>query len=91
MRGSPGSAHPRTGAKAPIGCRSSTTTARRQRHSSYTRLHPEVWNVWDSYGEVLDVLGHRDSAIVMYQKALDLYPGNGSSTAALQRLLDRRH
>jgi cytochrome c-type biogenesis protein CcmH/NrfG len=51
-----------------------------------TRLYPESWNVWDSHGEALAALGHRDSAIMVYQRALKLNPGNPSSTAALERL-----
>ena len=55
-----------------------------------TRLFPESWNVWDSYGEGLAAQGARDSAIVMYRKALELNPGNPSSTTALERLLGGR-
>ena len=51
-----------------------------------TKAHPESWNTWDSLGEGYAALGETQKAIEMYEKALELNPGNTSSTQALERL-----
>lgn len=41
-----------------------------------TLLFPKSWNVYDSYGEILETLGNRKEAIINYRKSLELNPDN---------------
>lgn len=41
-----------------------------------TYLFPESWNVYDSYGEILESQGSRKEAIINYKKSLKLNPDN---------------
>ncbi|WP_445430782.1 tetratricopeptide repeat protein [Chryseobacterium indoltheticum] len=41
-----------------------------------TLLFPKSWNVYDSYGEILENLGNRKEAIINYKKSLELNPDN---------------
>ena len=53
-----------------------------------TLLFPEAPNVWDSYGEILLVVGAKEKAIEMYQKSLDLNPENEHAKLVLEELLN---
>jgi tetratricopeptide (TPR) repeat protein len=53
-----------------------------------TELHPNSWNVWDSYGEALAAVGRPDEAIAMYMKAIKLNPESETSKTMLEKLLD---
>jgi tetratricopeptide (TPR) repeat protein len=50
------------------------------------RLFPEVWNVYDSYGEALMKNGDISQAKINYEKALELNPGRNSITEILEEL-----
>ncbi len=52
-----------------------------------TLLFPFSYNAYDSYGEGLFKNGHREEAIFMYRKALEINPENPESKAALKRIL----
>jgi len=54
-----------------------------------TMLFPSSYNVYDSYGEGLFKNGHRQEAIMMYRKALELNPENPESKEALKRILEK--
>jgi CubicO group peptidase (beta-lactamase class C family) len=41
-----------------------------------TLLFPKSWNVYDSYGEILENFGNRKEAIINYKKSLELNPDN---------------
>ncbi|MCQ9641618.1 beta-lactamase family protein [Chryseobacterium sp. WG14] len=49
-----------------------------------TILFPNSSNVYDSYGEILDVLGHKKEAIVSYKKSLLLNPANTNAANYLK-------
>lgn len=51
-----------------------------------TELHPQSWNVWDSYGEGLAKAGKKQSAIEAYQKSIKLNPENYGGTEMLKKL-----
>jgi len=53
-----------------------------------TELHPESWNVWDSYGEALISVGKKQEAIKAYLKSLEQNPGNKPGLEALEKLID---
>ncbi|MFZ1730264.1 MAG: serine hydrolase [Bacteroidota bacterium] len=48
--------------------------------------YPKSSNPYDSYGEALAKAGRKEEAIAMYQKALEINPGNTGSRQALERL-----
>jgi CubicO group peptidase (beta-lactamase class C family) len=50
-------------------------------------LFPESWNVYDSYGEILLLLGKKEEAIKMYKKSIDLNPKNEGGKKVLEGLL----
>jgi tetratricopeptide (TPR) repeat protein len=47
---------------------------------------PKSFNVYDSYGEALMVLGNKTDAIENYKKSVQLNPGNASGIKALKEL-----
>jgi alpha/beta hydrolase fold len=51
-----------------------------------TRLYPESWNVYDSYGEALLKVGRKTEAIAMYKKSVALNPGNDNGKKVLEGL-----
>lgn len=51
-----------------------------------TVLYPGSWNVYDSYGEALALAGKKEEAIAMYQKSIEMNPGNDGGKEALKRL-----
>lgn len=51
-----------------------------------TILYPQSFNVWDSYGEVLLLLGEKEKAIKMYEKSLELNPDNENAKEALTKI-----
>lgn len=44
-----------------------------------TLLFPNSWNVYDSYGEMLETSGNRKEAIINYKKSLELNPDNSNA------------
>jgi CubicO group peptidase (beta-lactamase class C family) len=52
-----------------------------------TLLFPSSWNVYDSYGEVLLKNGRKQDAIKMYQKSIELNPGNQNGKKVLEQVL----
>lgn len=48
---------------------------------------PESFNVYDSYGEVLMVLGRKSEAIEQYRKSIELNPDNKNGIMMLERIL----
>jgi len=46
--------------------------------------YPESFNVYDSYGEALMVLGNKTEAIENYKKSVQLNPGSASGTKVLK-------
>ncbi|WP_353718771.1 serine hydrolase [Dyadobacter sp. 676] len=52
-----------------------------------TVLSPASWNVYDSYAEALKAVGHREEAILMYRKSLELNPKNKGAERALAELI----
>lgn len=51
-----------------------------------TELFPDSWNVYDSYGEILLLLGRKDEAIKMYEKSVQLNPKNEGGKKILEQL-----
>lgn len=51
-----------------------------------TRAFPNAFNVYDSYGEALMILGEKDKATANYQKSLELNPNNENGKQKLQEL-----
>ncbi|MGB0177431.1 MAG: tetratricopeptide repeat protein, partial [Owenweeksia sp.] len=49
-------------------------------------LHPEAYNPWDSYGEILLKMGRREEAIEAYEKSLELNPQNKNAEQVLSGL-----
>lgn len=50
------------------------------------KAFPQSFNVYDSYGEVLMVLGENEEAIKNYKKSLELNPNNENGKKMLQKL-----
>lgn len=48
--------------------------------------YPEAFNLYDSYGEVLLVLGNKEKAIANYQKSIELNPNNKNAVRILKKL-----
>lgn len=51
-----------------------------------TRLHPQSWNAFDSYGEILEQSGDQGGAIDNYRRSLVLNPANQNAVGHLKRL-----
>jgi CubicO group peptidase (beta-lactamase class C family) len=51
------------------------------------QLFPNSWNVYDSYGEALLIIGQKEEAIKMYNKSIELNPKNEGGKKALEKLL----
>lgn len=49
-------------------------------------VYPQAFNLYDSYGEVLNVLGQKAASIENYQKSLELNPGNDNARRMLKQL-----
>jgi len=49
-----------------------------------TRLYPDVWNTYDSYGEGLLEAGDTLNAVKAYAKSLELNPNNGTAIEVLR-------
>nr|WP_314498709.1 serine hydrolase [uncultured Chryseobacterium sp.] len=49
-----------------------------------TFLFPDSANVYDSYGELLEMLGNRKEAIINYKKSLQMNPSNTNATDYLR-------
>jgi len=54
-----------------------------------TELYPELWNVWDSYGEGLAATSNIQAAIEAYQKSLKLNGDNKAGAEILKKLQSR--
>ena len=54
-----------------------------------TEIYPELWNVWDSYGEGLAAVGNIQVAIEAYQKSLKLNGDNKAGAEILKKLQSR--
>lgn len=50
-------------------------------------LFPQSWNAYDSYGEILLKMGYKNEAIRMYQKSIELNPGNEGGKKVLDEIL----
>lgn len=50
-------------------------------------LFPNSWNAYDSYAEALLADGQKEEAIKMYQKSVELNPGNENGKKILDKLL----
>ena len=48
-------------------------------------LYPDSYNVYDSYGECLFLLGKEKEAIIAYKKSLELNPKNTNATEILKK------
>ncbi|NNF26073.1 MAG: tetratricopeptide repeat protein, partial [Gemmatimonadetes bacterium] len=48
--------------------------------------YPQSWNVYDSLGEALKALGETEESIAMYEKSLEINPGNQNARAMLSEL-----
>jgi len=48
--------------------------------------YPDAWNPYDSLGEAYMVAGQLDSAVVYYEKSLELNPDNVGGRAMLERI-----
>jgi len=44
-----------------------------------TKLYPNAFNTWDSYGECLLILGEKEKGIKAYKKSLELNPNNNNA------------
>ena len=51
-----------------------------------TRVFPEAFNTWDSYGEALAELGELDAAIEAYERSLVLNPENANADEQIARI-----
>lgn len=49
-------------------------------------LFPQSWNVWDSLAEAQRTAGHREKAIELYRKSLELNPQNNNARAMLEEM-----
>ena len=49
---------------------------------------PESWNAYDSYGEILLSLGHKEDAIKNYKRSIELNPDNENGVRVLKDLLE---
>lgn len=51
-----------------------------------TLLFPDAFNVWDSYGEILLLMGNKVESKKMYQKSLELNPDNEGAQEILKTI-----
>ena len=51
-----------------------------------TTLHPQSANVYDSLGEVQEIMGNNKEAVINYRKSLNLDPGNKNAAERLKAL-----
>ncbi len=51
-----------------------------------SELFPSSWNVFDSYAEALAAIGKKEEAIRMYEKSIELNPGNENGKKMLRKL-----
>ncbi len=56
--------------------------------STATKIYPNSWNAFDSYGEALLLNNQKEEAIIMYQKSIELNPNNQNGKKALQTIMD---
>ena len=54
--------------------------------STTTKIFPNSWNAFDSYGEALLLNNQKEEAIKMYQKSLQLNPDNVNGKKVLQKI-----
>lgn len=52
-----------------------------------TELFPQSYNTFDSYGEALLKNNQREKALIMYQKSVELNPGNENGKKIIQDLI----
>lgn len=52
-----------------------------------TLLFPRNYNAYDSYAEALADAGRKRETLLMYQKSLDLNPGNKEGRMAMERIM----
>jgi CubicO group peptidase (beta-lactamase class C family) len=55
-----------------------------------TELFPGSWNVYDSYGEILLLMGQKEEAIKSYKKSVELNPNNTGGKKILESLLKEK-
>ena len=48
--------------------------------------HPQSWNAYDSLAEAHMNAGHAERAIDLYEKSIELNPGNSNGLAMLEKL-----
>jgi CubicO group peptidase (beta-lactamase class C family) len=51
-----------------------------------TLLYPGSWNVYDSYAQALLLNGHKQEAVVMYEKSIAMNPDNRGGREALEQI-----
>lgn len=51
-----------------------------------TRLFPDAWNTWDSFGEANMMLGNDEEAIRSYQRSLELNSNNANAVEMIARI-----
>lgn len=51
-----------------------------------TQLYPNSWNTFDSYGEILLKLDHKEEAVKAYKRSLELNPKNEKAKLILDKL-----
>ncbi len=49
-------------------------------------LHPQAYNPWDSYGEILLKMDRKEEAVEAYEKSLELNPANTNARAVLENM-----
>lgn len=54
-----------------------------------TRLFPDSWNVYDSYGEALLNDGRKEEAIKMYKRSVEINPANDGGKQVLEKILQK--
>jgi tetratricopeptide (TPR) repeat protein len=54
--------------------------------NTITKLFPNSWNAFDSYGEALLLNNQKEEAIKMYQKSIELNPDNENGKKILLKI-----
>jgi CubicO group peptidase (beta-lactamase class C family) len=54
-----------------------------------TRVFPNAFNTWDSFGEAHMTLGHDEEALSAYRRSLELNPNNANAEAMIARIEER--